>query len=281
MVDDELSLQYHSIRLYDGTYTYQNIPYRIGDNRTTVRDEVEHYYDTWKDFHLIPSTRPVVPVPQSKTKFVSIPGRSIPYDLSNYLTGHPTFGNRTGSWSFYTDTDFVDQNGGWVEFSRRLFNLFHGRVYKVVLLDDPSYFYYGELTMSPWSTGDSISTVSISFNFYPYKKALLSSMDMWKWDDFDFQDGVVTYLRDLEVSGSRIVDVYGSYERISPHISGSSGLLIDKYENLDWVSYGEVPVKAISSIDSIIPGLIIDEGRNQIRLRGNGTATIDYRRGLL
>lgn len=281
MVDDELSLQYHSIRLYDGTYTYQNIPYRIGDNRTTVRDEVEHYYDTWKDFHLIPSTRPVVPVPQSKTKFVSIPGRSIPYDLSNYLTGHPIFGNRTGSWSFYTDTDFVDQNGGWVEFSRRLFNLFHGRVYKVVLLDDPSYFYYGELTMSPWSTGDSRSTVSISFNFYPYKKALLSSMDMWKWDDFDFQDGVVTYLRDLEVSGSRIVDVYGSYERISPHISGSSGLLIDKYENSDWVSYGEVPVKAISSIDSIIPGLIIDEGRNRIRFRGNGTATIDYRRGLL
>ena len=279
---EDLSLRYHSIRLYDGSYSYKNVPYRIGDDSMTVRDETEHFYDTWDDFHLIPSERPVIALPKANTKLINIPGRSTPLDFSEYLTGHPTFPNRTGQWGFYTDPDYVDENlGGWLVFDKQLRNLFHGRVYKLVLRDDPSYFYAGELTMGQWNTGEGRSSVTISYNLYPYKKSITSSMDMWKWDDFDFVDGVIMYLKDLEINRSRIVNVYGSFERISPHISGSSGILIDKYEDSTWIGYGNVPTAPISSGDSIIPRLVINEGLNRLRFRGNGTVTIDYRRGLL
>lgn len=282
MASSYKSLQVHSIRLYDGTYKIENIPYRIGNDSTTIRFETENYYDTWDDFHLIPTARPILSLPTPNTKFVSIPGRKDPIDLTEYLTGHSTFGNRTGSWSFFTDVDYVEQRlGGWVAFDKRLRSLFHGHVGKIVLLDDPSYFYTGELTMGQWQTGDDRSTVTISYDLYPYKKDLSSTMELWKFDEFDFRDGVIMYLKDMEVNGSRDVKVYGSRERISPHISGSSGLVVYKYENNSWVNYGNVPTKSIASNDSIIPRLVIDYGENLLRFTGTGSVTIDYRRGLL
>lgn len=286
MTDDELSLQYHSLRLYDGEVSYRDIPYRIGNNTVMVHDEVEHYYDTWIDFRLIPADRPVIALPKAKTKLVSIPGKSMPIDLTTYLTGHTTFENRSGQLSFFADNDFVEdfvynQNRGFDAFDKYLRSILHGRVMKFVLRDDPSYFYVGTITLKPLASGNDRPTVSFSYNAYPYKKTISSSMELWKWDEFDFKDGIIMYMKDMIVEGSRIVNVYGARERISPHISGTSGLQIDKMENGSWRGYGFVPTEPLISSGSIIPEFIIDEGLNQIRLRGNGTVTIDYRRGLL
>lgn len=257
----DLSLQYHSLRIYDRS---------------------NHYYDTWNDFHLIPSERPFVALPKANTKLVTIPGRVKPIDLTTYLTGHPTYSNRQGSWTFLTDPDYVERKlGGWIAFDKRLRNLFNGHIAKIILRDDPSYFYAGELTMGQWKTDMNRSSVGISYNLYPYKKSIMSSMDIWTFDDFDFRDGIIQYLKDMVINGSRIVTVYGSPERISPHISGTSNILVDKYENDAWVSYGFVPTGSITSSSTIIPRLVIDDGINKLRFRGSGSVTIDYRRGLL
>ena len=255
------SLEYHSLRIYDKS---------------------THYYDTWNDFHLIPTERPTVALPKTNMKLITVPGRKNPIDMTTYLTGHPTFTNRQGSWSFYTDPDYVERNlGGWIAFDKTLRTAFHGHVAKVILRDDPSYFYIGELSMGQWKPEANRSTITISYNFYPYKKSITSSMDIWTFDDFDFRDGIIQYLVDLEINGNRTVKVYGSPERISPHISGTNNIFIDKYENETWVPYGYVPVEDISSQETIIPRLVIDDGVNLLRFRGNGRVTIDYRRGLL
>ena len=282
MADVDLSLNYHSLRLYVGTFTYKNVSYRIGNDTSTIRDETEKFYDTWDDFHLIPTERPTVALPPANTKIITVPGRKDPIDFSDYLTGHTTYGNRTGSWSFYTNPEYVDNYlGGWINFDKRLRTLFHGHIRKVSLRDDPAYFYVGEISMGEWQPGDSYSSVTFSYNFYPFKKSMISSMDLWKWDEFDFVDGVIMYLKDMEVDGSRTVTIYGGKERISPYISGSRGLTIEKREGSNWQSYGDVPTSSISSNKSIIPGLVIDSGENRLRFRGNGTVTVDYRRGML
>lgn len=276
------SLLHHSIRIYDGYYMSVNVPYRIQDNTRTVQDRFYRFYDTWNDFHLIPTERPTVPLPKANTKLVSIPGRKHPMDLSTYLTGHETYGNRTGSWSFYTDVDFVNNRlGGWVAFDKQLHELFHGKFRKIILRDDPYYFYAGELTVGQWKPGDDRSTVTISYNLYPFKKSVYGSRDLWRWDDFAFYDGYIMYLQDMEVNGERIVEIYGERERISPYISGSAGISVSKWENNRWKSYGSVPTASISSSNSIIPGLVIDYGLNQLKFNGRGVVTIDYRRGLL
>lgn len=282
MAGYDQSLLYHSIRIYDGTIARtENVGYRIGNSSRTVQHQIEKYYDTWDNFRFIPAERPTITMPKSNTKIVTVPGRKNPIDMTTYLTGHPTYGNRTGSWSFLTDNDWVDSHGGWIAYDKMLRGLFNGHVAKISLRDDPSYFYAGELTMGQWNTGDSRSSVSITYNLYPYKKSHTSSMELWEWDDFDFQDGVIQYLKDLQVSESRIVNIIGSPERISPHIQASAQMYVDKRINDTWITYGYAPTQDITGNKSVIPRLVIEDGVNQIRFRGTGTVSIDYRRGLL
>lgn len=285
VIDDILSNQYHSLRFYYGVYDSVNVNYRIGDNTTVVHDEKERYYDTWTDFHLIPAERPTVALPNHNSKFINIPGRATPINMSSYLTGHSTFGNRSGSWTFLCDNDFVIKKGGFIAFQNDIHSKLHGRIRKVVLADDPGYFYVGELSVSPIQPGESRSSITISYNLYPYKKAVISSMDMWKFDDFDFQDGVIQYMKDLTtVNNQLVIKVYGSKERISPHISCtpvSGDMNIDKRENNTWISYGKISTEAIDSPATVIPRFVIGDGITDIRISGNGKVTIDYRRGLL
>ena len=281
MTDEELSSQYHSLRLYYGEYDTYNVNYRIGDVTTVVPLETERYIDTWMDLRLIPTERPTVSLPKGNSKIINIPGNRFPIDMTNYLTGHTTYSNRTGTWSFYTDNDFVEENGGFEVMDKILKSTFHSHVYKVELRDDPDYFYIGRLSVGQWNTGAERSTVSISYNLYPYKKSKTCTLDMWLFDEFNFDDGIIQYVKNMEVNSERIIDIIGSPERVNPHISATGTLTLEKYENSSWVSYGTIPTLDIGNKMSVIPGFMIENGINRLRIRGNGRVTLDYRRGLL
>lgn len=82
--------------------------------------------NTWSDWQLIPTSRPVAAPPEMNTHFVEIPGRNGVIDLSAFLTGEPTYKNRTGTWEFivcnpnisvYGLTGLVcDENSKWIKF---------------------------------------------------------------------------------------------------------------------------------------------------------------------
>lgn len=57
--------------------------------------------NTWDSWFLVPTSRPLVNPPSVKTHFVTVPGASGVLDLSEYVSGEPVYGNRTGSWEFY------------------------------------------------------------------------------------------------------------------------------------------------------------------------------------
>ena len=61
--------------------------------------------NTWDDWKMIPSSRPVVAPPVEKVVSVNVPGRDGTTYLSNSLTGYPVFKSREGTWEFYLDTD--------------------------------------------------------------------------------------------------------------------------------------------------------------------------------
>ena len=91
---------------------------------------------SWRDWHLIPSSPPVIPPPKPKTNYLDIPGTSGSLDISEILTGVPTYENRSGSMGFIFLTEFGS--------SRRMYetimNAVHGRRLKVILTDDPEYY---------------------------------------------------------------------------------------------------------------------------------------------
>jgi len=62
--------------------------------------EKRNTYDNWC---LIPTSRPTIALPGINTKFVTVPGRSDPIDLSTYLTGQVVKTARSGNFEFLVD----------------------------------------------------------------------------------------------------------------------------------------------------------------------------------
>ena len=64
--------------------------------------------NTWDDWHLIPATRPLFNPPLVKFNLQDVPGGDGMINLTKALAGRPTYGNRTGSWTFYVENGFKD-----------------------------------------------------------------------------------------------------------------------------------------------------------------------------
>lgn len=140
---------YHSINFY-----YGEIGSGLGKN-------------TWNDWHLIPSSRPVFNPPSRKTKTVEIPGGHGLLDLSESLTGYPLFNNREGSF------DFIVANGyeNWISVYSKILNYLHGRRLKAVLEDEPNHYYDGVFTVNEWKSNSdgTWSNITIDYSVLPYK----------------------------------------------------------------------------------------------------------------
>ena len=67
--------------------------------------------NTWDDWHLIPTSRPLFSAPKVKENIIDIPGADGSLDLTIALTGRPTYENRIGSWTFAVQNGFKD----WTE----------------------------------------------------------------------------------------------------------------------------------------------------------------------
>ena len=95
--------------------------------------------NTWDDWHLVPTSRPKFNMPNVKTNYVDIPGGDGVIDLTTTLTGRPVYGNRQGSFEFLVMNDY----GDWYERYSDIAMYLHGKEYRVVLDDDPDWYYEG------------------------------------------------------------------------------------------------------------------------------------------
>lgn len=160
---------YHSITFGDGSISSGSKKRFLGTN-------------TWDDWHLIPSSRPVVASPGVTTNMVSIPGREGALDMSEYLTGGIVYGDRSGSWEFYVDNDHED----WVTIKDKIMSFLHGKKWKCVLEDDPGYYYEGRFTLNEWRSEASNSMIVINYVVGPYKTFISHTYLHQLWDPFNF-----------------------------------------------------------------------------------------------
>ncbi len=143
--------------------------------------------NTWDDWRLVPSSRPVFNPPAQKVKTLDIPGGDGVIDLSQALTGYPVYQNRTGS------IEFIVMNGfkPWHMAYSDIMDYLHGQTMRAVLEDDPEYFYEGRFTVNAWKSEKDWSRITIDYSVGPYKWSVLSSLDDWLWDPFNFQNGII------------------------------------------------------------------------------------------
>lgn len=128
-------------------------------------DSSNNSVNTWDDWHLIPSSRPVVVRPTLNYKYVEIPGRDGSLDLTDYLTVTPTMTDCSGSFEFYVANDY----GEWSVRKATIGAFLNGRKMKMYLEDDPNYYYFGRFSLGRWTPGENWSSVSIEYRVDPCK----------------------------------------------------------------------------------------------------------------
>ena len=135
-----------------------------------ITDTVTKHYNTYDDFFLVPTSRPVINPPAQKRVTVDVPGANGVLDLTNSLTPYPVFSNRQGSIEFAVLNDRPD-GSSWSSVYWRLMNLIHGRKLRIELEDDLNWFYTGYLSVNEWrSNSDGTwSNVTLDYDLDPYK----------------------------------------------------------------------------------------------------------------
>lgn len=178
-----------------------------------------NFKDTWEDYHLIPQTRPVIAPPSVQENTVEVPGSNGIVDLSEVLLGYPLYYNRNGSLDFYVDHTYA---WTWDEAYDTLLNDLHGFNKNLILKDAMGFYYEGRISVNSWKSDKLCSSITLDYNFAPYKRLLFTSGDDWLWDPFDFVNG---YILDREET----------YEKTIP--AGESGTLV-----FNKISAGLMPV---------------------------------------
>ena len=168
--------------------------------------------NTWDDWKLVPAEFPRFKPPEAKTSIIEIPGADGSLDLTESLTGDVKFKNRTGSLTFYA----YDEGREWYNYYFDMINYLHGQEMRVVLEDDPIYYWIGRFSVNEWKSNPPTNIV-VDYNVHPYKYEDTDSSYRWEWDPHNFNTELC---RDhghfYEIDGTRIVRMQGSKLKSSP-----------------------------------------------------------------
>ena len=233
--------------------------------------------NTWADWYLVPSSRPVINPPSPKTKYVDIPGSDWHLDLSTVLTGDIAYSGREGSLEFIVDNgQLSDYNHTrWSLLYSEILDYLHGKFMKATLEDDPGFYYEGRFTVNQWKSDPHNSKITIDYNVRPYKLESTSSLEDWVWDSFNFEYGIIRDYRDLRVDGELEFVIIGRRMRVTPSFIVKSddgkGLKVEFNGSTYDLPDGESRVINIQTV----------EGSNKLTFIGKGTVSIDYRGGCL
>ena len=118
------------------------------------------YRNTWLDYNLIPEKPPYIALPEVNYSIVSIPNSSDRIDITEFMPGGQTYGNRKGSWKFYIDHD---RWASWAIQKDLLSEFLHGKRL-VVRLDDSEEFYIGRFRISDYKSEKDYSTCTIEYD---------------------------------------------------------------------------------------------------------------------
>lgn len=221
--------------------------------------------NTWDDWHLVPTSRPLVVPPNVNTSYVTVPGASGSLDLTEALTGHPTYSNRSGSWEFLVMNGY----GEWYARYSDIMAYLHGKKFRAILDDDPNYYYEGRFSVASWTSPKDWSRITINYNVGPYKIEVHGIDENWLWDPFNFETDMVHAYKDISVSGSTDVTVYNDIMRVRPTIICSDAMSVVFKEKTYPLTAGENSIREI----------IFSEGANVLTFSGSGTVTIQMHGG--
>lgn len=212
-------------------------------------------------------TKKSISPPEVQTNYIEVPQRDGKIDLSESLTGLVKYYNRT----IELELKFKDEIGNYSTRFSEIQNYCHGKRMQIIFDDDLDNFYIGRINVERNEVAEKIGVIVIKAECEPYKYDITSSDEMWLWDPFDFEDGVINEFIDVPVSGTETVVLLAKRQVTYPTISVNTPMTVEFDGNVYNLKVGENKM-----YDILLP-----EGENTLIFRGYGTVTIRYRGGSL
>lgn len=222
---------------------------------------------TYRDYGMLPKTRPTVAPPAIRTNYVDVPGLDGQLDLSEALTGRIGYQTRDFSAEFLV----IDARNRWNTLYSELMDTLHGQRVKIILDEDPGYYYMGRVTIGKFTSNKKTATISIKAECDPYKREITTSLEDWLWDSFNFESGIIRDYRKIAVDGTKTIHIIGTKMPCVPTITASGEMS---------VSFGGTTY-ALQAGDNRISGICITQGDNALTFSGSGTVSINYQGGRL
>lgn len=234
--------------------------------------------NSYEDWHLVPDGRPTIAIPSTKPNFMEIPGTSGTIDLSELLTGYPTYSNRSGELLFHVLNDY-SANETWVDRQADIMNYVHGKRIRISLEDDPDYFYEGRVEVGSWTSNNDGTWSDISFNY---------SLDPYRYfynSENSSDDGMMVYtgVNNFSTSfGSDVGTMPVTPEFIVTNIGGS-GITItwSNPERGVTNSTKTITTNGTHIFYDLILTNISGSNNCSITITGTGTTKVIFRKGML
>lgn len=176
---------YHSLIFWDG-----EISFYTSAQANALRDPdlagVIKGIHTWHDWHIIPASKPSIELPAFDINENEVYGRSGTVDVTDKVyDGEIIYRDRSGSINFYIDHEQVD----WRTLRKKIVQALEGKTIKMVLEDDPGYYYQGRFHLGSISPEASYSQLTITYQLEPYRYPLISGSKWGNvyWDPFNFE----------------------------------------------------------------------------------------------
>lgn len=170
-----------------------------GEHSVTFINKDGAQINSWGDWLLIPSSRPIISTPPVQEFNLEITGRSGKIDFQDNIFKEPVFNNRTGSLEFVVDHE-NDKYISWHHTYNQILQFLHGRWLKIILNDEPDYYYEGRFTLNEFKSNSDWSTITIDYDLKPFKLSVVDTMSEWLWDPFSFITGYIRSASDFEVT---------------------------------------------------------------------------------
>ena len=202
-------------------------------------------YHSFRDLRLILSSKELGS-PAVKENKIDIPGADSALDLTDFF-GEPKYDDVTHKFEFST---MVPHKDFPLLFSQ-VKNAIHGKRLKIILDDDPAFFYWGRCKVSVFTSSKNIGNVKVECTCEPYK--------------YKIGKTVVSYT----INGTQSISLTNGRKRAVPEITTTAPMTI-AFDN------GYVTANAGTFT---IPELELVEGANDVTVTGVGNITFTWQEG--
>lgn len=141
---------------------------------TIVADDGTSYH-SFTDFGLAIGNNNYIEAPEYDTYYVEVPGRDGLLDLTEMITGRPTYRTR----EINIELGGMGDPNTWDAKISQLRNLFHGHVVKLIFDNDPTYYWTGRAEIIDYDRFRNLGTFTLAIpQADPFKYALTIQPDL-------------------------------------------------------------------------------------------------------